>query len=173
MGPEPAVAREEAEAEPLAGPDREPIEIAAGEVERSYPGPFLDHVGDAEPVPPRNCSRLAEAADGQLVQETERYREIRVQVNGVPGFIRRSAADSAHGADGDQDEQTKRHSRPEHVRVRHQQGNELVHHRTTGSHRVAYRCQNAMGHEEPDGREADPAVSIGDAVLAEDLVKPG
>src|SRR5450759_2307654 len=119
MGPEPAVAREEAEAEPLAGPDWEPIKIAAGDVERSYPGPFLDHVGDAEPVPPRNCSRLPEAedrqraecdhvqsdpeeagdlvgrevhADGQLMQEAERDREVDVQVNGVPGFVRRPTA---------------------------------------------------------------------------------
>src|ERR1035437_718572 len=122
MGPEPAVAREEAEAEPLAGPNWELIEIAAGDVKRRYPGRFLDHVGDAEAVPPRDRSRLAEAEDrqraerdhiqsdpeeardlvgrevhahGQLVQEAERDREICVQVNGVPGFIGSLGTDSA------------------------------------------------------------------------------
>src|ERR1035437_2213689 len=111
MGPEPSVARQEAEAEPLASPHWKLVEIASGQVKRRDSGPFLDYVGDAEAVPPRDHGRLAEAEDrqrserdhiqsdpeearyligrevhahGQLVQEAERYREIGVQVNGVP-----------------------------------------------------------------------------------------
>jgi hypothetical protein len=157
VGPVPAFAGQEAEAEPLAGPNRELIEVAAGQVERGDAGPFLDHVGDAEPMPPRNGDRLAEAedrqrpegddvqpdpeearhligrevhADEELVQEAKRDGQIRVQVDGVPGLVRGLAANGRTELKADEDEQAERDGRPEHVRIGRQQREELVHHRT-------------------------------------------
>ena len=53
-----------------------------------------------------------------------------------------------------------------------EQRQELVDGDTVARHRVADRGQHGVPDEQPDRREADPAMGVGDAILAKDLIQP-
>ena len=199
MGSEPTVSGQEAETEPLAGPMRQLVEVTAGQVQRRNPRRFFHDVGDVEAVPPRDGDRLAETerqqdaegdhvqrdpvkrreliggevdSDEELVEEAEGDGQVRVEVDCVPGLVRRMAFHGSDRAEAHDDEQEERDGRPQNVRIGQHQGEELVDRRDPDAHRIADGRQDRVEDDQPDGPESDPTVGVRDPVLAEDLVQP-
>ena len=144
MGAPPAVAGQEPPHEVLAGPDRELVEVAPGDVDREDAGALLDDVRDAQPMPRGQPDRLADAedederggddverdpvadrdrvvdevgADEDLVEEAERDREVGVEVEPVPRLVRQAAARGTDRGDRHEPEQRAADDRHQDVRV--------------------------------------------------------
>ena len=199
MGAPPGRARQESPLEVLARIRLELIEVSSREVDRDDAWAFGDDVRNAQPVVQRGRDRLAHperedqddhrrvqqdpvgagervvheiGADDELVRRPEHDRQVCVQVEAVPGLVREPSACPAHGADGHEDEQPERCHRHEDERVGRDHRPRLRDDRRVARGGETDRREHAVGDEQPDRREAEPAVPDGESVHPEGAVEP-
>ena len=199
MGAPPAVAGQEPTDQVLARSDRQPVEVASGQVDRDDSGSLPDDVGDPQSVAQRGPDRLPEpededGRDGQDIQpdpvqaghrivgevgpdhelmgEGQGDGQVGVQVDPVPCLVRQASAGRPHRADRDRHEQREPGDRPQHERVRRDQRPGLADHRLAVAEPIADRRRQGMDTEQPDTAEPDPAVSRGEPVHPERLLQP-
>jgi hypothetical protein len=111
-------------------------------------------------------------ADEQLVEERERHGEVRVDMEPVPGLVAHPPAGRGHRGEAHQEEEPEAHHRPQDVRVARHEVQRLGHDVLAVAEGPAGQRQDGVPADQPDRREADPAVGPREPVGSDRLVQP-
>ena len=135
------------------------------------------HKGDGVEGDPRVSRELVTnevTAEGDLVQEAERHRNVDVEVNAVPGLIGQSRACRPNRDDGHNDQEPEGDCAAKPARFKHRKGVDLIPHFADGWNRGRAGVGDGGGHcvdrDEPDADEAGESMDARRLVAPQDLI---